>query len=196
MTREADVADFARLFGLLNCLHGPTGGEDDIRIVETNDFMELQQIDHICLQAAQRLLNLPGSGVLISAIDLCHQEDLLPVTIAERLPHPDLADAAVIIPAIIHEGDTVIDCGAKQTDAPNGILLFPDVVTAHADRRNPFACAAKLAINHVRRLRSASSYGRRGALRARSRNRSRGHNGGRLDRKSTRLTSSHLGISY
>src|SRR5882757_380877 len=108
----------------MNCLDGPAGPKNDIRIVETNDFMKLQQIDHIRLQAAQRLLNLPGSGVLISAIDLCHQEDLLPVTIAEGLAHPDLADTAVVIPAVIHEGDTAIDRAAQQLDALVWVLLF------------------------------------------------------------------------
>src|SRR5579872_5423623 len=135
VTGEANVANLARSFGFLNCLDGPAGGEDNIRIVETNDFMELQQIDHICLQATQRLLNLSGSGVLISAIDLCHQEDLLPVTIAERLAHPDLADTAVVIPAVIHEADTAIDCAAQQMDALVRILLFSKVVTTNADRR-------------------------------------------------------------
>src|SRR5258708_29288679 len=112
VTCEADEAYFARLLCFLNSLHGPTRGEDNIRIVEANDLMELQEINYVCLQTSQRLLNLSGSRVLIPAIDLCHQQDLLPVTIAERLAHPDLADAAVIIPAVIHEGDTAIDCGA------------------------------------------------------------------------------------
>jgi hypothetical protein len=45
--------------------------------------------------------------------DLCHQKDLLPVAIAESMAHPDLADAAVIVPAVIHEGDAAIDCASK-----------------------------------------------------------------------------------
>src|ERR1700723_3122773 len=110
VTCEANVTDFARLLCLLNSLHGAARGEDDIRIVEANDLMELQEINDIRLQTSQRLLNLPGSAVLIPAIDLCHQQDLLSVTIAECLAHPDLADTAVIIPAVIHECDPAIDC--------------------------------------------------------------------------------------
>jgi hypothetical protein len=116
------------------------------------------------------LLNLSGGGVLVSAIDLCHQEHLLPVTIAERLAHPNLADAAVVIPAVIHEGDTAIDCGSKQADALVGVLLFPDVVAAQADRRNTFARAAELPINHVRGLGTVCGDRRRGVLCARRRN--------------------------
>src|SRR5271169_6377160 len=98
VTCEADVADFAGLFRRLNGLDGPARSEDRVRIVEANDLMELKEVDHVRLQASERLLNLPGSGVLIPSIDLCHQEDFLPVTIAERLAHSDLADAAVVIP--------------------------------------------------------------------------------------------------
>ena len=95
--------------------------------------MKLQKIDHVRLQAYQRLLNLPGGGVLISAVDLCHQKDLLPVTIAKRLAHSDFADTAVVIPAVIHKSDTAINCGAKQADALIGFLMFPDAINAYAN---------------------------------------------------------------
>src|ERR1700733_11037616 len=82
VTCEADVADFTRLFRRLDGLDGPARREDNIRIVKANDLVELKEIDHIRLQTSQRLLNLSGSGVLISAIDLSHQEDFLPVAVA------------------------------------------------------------------------------------------------------------------
>src|ERR1700690_1735661 len=45
MTRESDVADLARLFRLLNSLDGSARCKDHIRIVETNDLVELQEVD-------------------------------------------------------------------------------------------------------------------------------------------------------
>jgi hypothetical protein len=110
---EADLADCAGLLCLLNSLDRATRGEDYIWIVKANDLMELQEINHFGLQTSQRLLNLPGRGVLIPPIDLCHQEYLLSIAIAERLAHPYLTDAAVVIPAVVHEGDTAIDCSTK-----------------------------------------------------------------------------------
>src|ERR1700756_3915252 len=180
VTRETDVADFAGLPGFLNRLHCTARGEDEIRVVEANDLMELQEVDHICLQTSERLLDLTGSGVLIPAIDLCHQKNLLPVTIAESLAHPDLADAVVVIPAVVHEGDAAIDCCAKQADALVRILLFSNVVTAHANYRDLLSCAAKLAINHVRGLRTSTGEERLIALSGRRRQRSCGNDCGRL----------------
>jgi hypothetical protein len=109
--------------------------------------MELQKINYVRLQAAQRLLDLSGGGVLIPAIDLRHQEDLLPVTIAERLAHPDLTDTVVVVPAVIHESDAAIDRGPKQADALIGLLLSPKVIAAYANGGNTFSCAAKFTID-------------------------------------------------
>src|ERR1035441_8491321 len=88
----------------------------------------------------------------------------LPVTIAEGLAHPHLADATVVVPAIIHKGDTAIDCSANQANALIRVLLLSKVVATQADRRNTFARAAKFAIDHVRRLRTAGSGGGLSAL--------------------------------
>ena len=60
------------------------------------------------------------------------------------------------------------------------VLLFPNVVSTRADRRNPFARAAELAIHRVRGLRTAGSKGSLGALCASRGDRSCGSNGGRL----------------
>jgi hypothetical protein len=37
----------------------------------------------------------------------------LPITIAESLAHPDLADTAVVVPAVIHKSDAAIDSCTK-----------------------------------------------------------------------------------
>jgi hypothetical protein len=42
VTCEADVADLARLFGFLNRFDGAARGEDNVRIIEADDLMELQ----------------------------------------------------------------------------------------------------------------------------------------------------------
>ena len=67
------------------------------------------------------------------AVDLGHQEDLLAVAVAERLAHADFAAAAVVVPAVVHEGDAVVDGGADDLDAFLLLLLSADVVAAQAD---------------------------------------------------------------
>src|ERR1700683_4818784 len=58
VTREANVADFARLLCFLNSFYGPALCENKIRSVQANYLMELQEIDRVRLQASQRLFNL------------------------------------------------------------------------------------------------------------------------------------------
>jgi hypothetical protein len=69
---------------------------------------------------------------------------------------------------------------ADQADALLRILLFPDVVAAQADRGNALARAAKLAIDHVWRLRTPRVGSGGCALCAHRRDRSGRSNGGRL----------------
>ena len=59
----------------------------------------LHEIDAIGLQPAQRLVELPRRLRFDAAVDLGHEEDLLAVAVPERLAHPDLALALVVVPA-------------------------------------------------------------------------------------------------
>ena len=65
------------------------------------------------LQARSDCVDLLGGGLLRAAVDLRHQEDLLPVAVAQRLAHAHLALAVVVVPAVVQERDAVVDraCG-------------------------------------------------------------------------------------
>src|SRR4029453_2702850 len=56
-------------------------------------------------------------GFARAAVDLGHQQDLRAVPVAQRLAHAQLAAAVVIVPAVVHERDAVIDRLANDADA-------------------------------------------------------------------------------
>ena len=72
----------------------------------------------------RRLVDLLGGGLFGAAVDLGHQEDLLAVAVAQGLAHADFADAVVIVPAVVHEGDAAVDGGADDLDALRFVYLF------------------------------------------------------------------------
>ena len=95
------------------------------------------------------MVDLPFRFPAGSAVDLGHEEDLVAVAVAQRLPHADLAVAVVIIPAVVHEGDAVIDGGANDLDRFVHAFGVADVVAAHADRRHFHTSAAERPVAHV-----------------------------------------------
>src|SRR6185437_15606336 len=108
--------------------------EDSLGIVHTDHFVKLQQVDMISLKPAKRFVDLICGGLGIAAVDLRHQESLLPIAIAESLAHADLAFSAVVIPAIIEEVDAFVESRSDNADALVLIALIPNVVTAESDR--------------------------------------------------------------
>ena len=44
----------------------------------------------------------------------------LAIAIAQRLAHAKLADAFVVVPAVVHEVDAVVDGSANDAQAPHG----------------------------------------------------------------------------
>ena len=93
----------------------------------------LQQIDTVRLQSLERLVDLFRRGVLRAAVDLCHQEDLLAIPIAERLAHADLAAAVVVVPGVVHEGDAAVDRASDEADRCLIIFRLADVIPAETD---------------------------------------------------------------
>jgi hypothetical protein len=122
--------------------------------------MVLDQVDAVGLQAAERFVQLADCFLLRAAVDLGHQEDLLPIAALQRLPHPELALALVVVPRVVQEVDAVVDRGADDPDA-EGLLdvLQAQVPSAETDRRDPFPRAAEHAVRHIR-----GSGGRHGVL--------------------------------
>src|SRR5664280_2274180 len=93
-------------------------------------------------------------GKAAKAVNLGHQEYFVAVTACQRLTHPHFADAVVVIPAVIHEGDAMIDGAADEL---NGFLLLKrrltDMIAAQPNRRDAFPSAAQCAIDHSVTLR-------------------------------------------
>src|SRR6516164_10378022 len=95
-TNEANFAGFLRSengFEISSCR------KDSIWIGVSNDFVKLKQVDTVGLQAPKRFLELAAGRGFISSVDLCHQESLFAIAVAERLAHTNFALAGVVVPA-------------------------------------------------------------------------------------------------
>ena len=109
------------------------GSEDAVGVFHADDFVELDEVDHVGLEAAEGLFELLVVLVGGAAVDLGHEEDLLAVAVAQGLAHADFGDAVVVVPAVVEEGDAAIDTGVDELDAFGGVVLFAEMVAAHAD---------------------------------------------------------------
>src|SRR6266576_1511680 len=90
--------------------------------------MELHQINVIRLQPLQGFVDLTGGGIIGAAVNLGHEEDFLPVAISQSLSHADFASAAIIIPAVVHEGDPTVDGAADNRYTLPFVSLLADVI--------------------------------------------------------------------
>ena len=70
--------------------------------------MELEEIDSVCLQAAQRLVDLACSGGFGPPIDLGHKKRFLPITVTQRVARADLTLATVVVLAVVQKIDSFI----------------------------------------------------------------------------------------
>ncbi len=160
---ESDVAEFAGLLGGESGFHGSAGYEDAVGVFHADDLVELDEVDHVGLESAEGLFELAvecGGG---AAVDFGHEEDLGAVAVAECLAHADFADAVVVVPAVVHEGDAVVDGFVDECDAVGGVGLTTDVVSAETDGGDLFSGGSEIAVDHVGRL-GAGDGGRGGRL--------------------------------
>ena len=109
--------------------------------------MDLDQIEMTGLEPLQALIDLlpgdqPGVGV-----DLGHQEDLLAVAVAQCLAHQHLGVAARVVPAIVHEGDAIVDRGADDLNRLRA-LRPSDVRPADPDRAHALARSSQRPVFH------------------------------------------------
>ena len=74
MSGEPDVANLAGLFGVQKRFQRPAFREEAVGVLHPDDFMALQQIDMVSLQALQRFVQLPGGRLFGAAVHLGHQE--------------------------------------------------------------------------------------------------------------------------
>src|SRR4029450_13241887 len=87
------------------------------------------------------------------AVELSHQEDTLAIAVAQRVAHPPLALAVMVVPAVVHEGAAAIDRRADDADALRRILRHADMEAAQAQRRYALARLAELTVGHVAGVR-------------------------------------------
>jgi len=108
-----------------------------VGIILKNDAVNLPEIEVVGLQPPQRLLELPHRSPGIAAVraDLGHQEHAV-ATILDRLPHPHLALAVVILPRVVEERDAGIDRGVHDLDGFAFGADLADVVPAERQRRD------------------------------------------------------------
>src|SRR5580704_17877380 len=111
---ESDVANLAGFLGLQNGFRGSALSKYAIGVIEANDFMMLHQIDVVCLKAFQTGFDLLLGNLFSAAINLCHEKNLLTISIFQGLSHPDFTLAFVIVPTVIHKCNAAIDSGTDQ----------------------------------------------------------------------------------
>ena len=75
-----------------------------------------RSIVSVCSRCSDSSICLVG-GRFGPAVDLGHQEHFLAVAVPQGLAHADLALAVVVVPAVVHEVDAVVDGGADDPDA-------------------------------------------------------------------------------
>ena len=97
--------------------------------------MELEQIDSVSLQAAERLVDLGRGGCLCAPIDLGHEKRLLPIAVAQRVAHADFTLAAVVAPAVVEKIDSFIETRSHDANTLLGIRLVPKMVATEPDEQ-------------------------------------------------------------
>src|SRR5438128_795363 len=76
------------------------------------------------------------------------KRNLLAITVTQRPPHADFAGAAIIIPAVVHEGESPIDRAADNRYTLRFVSLFADVIPTQADGRDFLSSPPQSALGH------------------------------------------------
>src|ERR1041385_4234724 len=100
-------------------------------------------------KSLEALINLRSGGAFGLAVNLGHEENLLPVTILEGFAHPFLAASAIVVPTVVHEGQATVH---GRSNDPATLLLagnLADVRAAKPHRRDLFPCFPKCSVDHV-----------------------------------------------
>src|ERR1017187_65274 len=133
MAGKTDVADLSGLPGIHHGFDRAPGGKDSVRVFQSDDLMQLHQINSIRLQPLQGFINLPRGRRLGAAVALGHEKYFLAVAVTQGLPHANFAGPAIVIPAVVHEGDPLINGLPDNGYALHLVSLFADVKTTQAD---------------------------------------------------------------
>src|SRR5438132_3376004 len=134
--RESNVADLPGLLGLEHGLLRAALSEDPVRVLQADDLMVLHQIHVIGLQALERFVDLPGGSLFRTAVDLGHEENFLPVPLAQGLAHANLASPVMVVPGVVQDGDAMSDRARDDTNALLLVIGPANGVPALADQRH------------------------------------------------------------
>jgi hypothetical protein len=87
---------------------------------------------------------------LRTPVDFGYDERFLPIAVLQRLSHPDLARAVVVVPTVVEEIDPAIESLVDDAGAQPIVDMWePQVPPTDTDRGYAFACSAKDSIRHV-----------------------------------------------
>ena len=150
MSCESDEADLALLPGQIGRLDSAVAREDHLRVFLVHDFVELPQIDHIGPQAAQAVLQMFHGGLFVAAVVLCHEEDLLSITVCKGLAHELFGPAVVVFPGVVQERNAHIDGLSDQPDRLAVVSDSADVASSQPKHGDLQACAAQGTRGNIR----------------------------------------------
>ena len=146
---EADVTELPRFARLDERRIGAVVIENAVRILVAENLVVLDQVNAVGLEATEGLFDLPSGFFFRTAVDLGHQEYLVPVAVAERFAHPGFAGAVIVVPAVIHEVDAALNRVANDADAQLFIhVLEAKVPASQANRGYPLSRAAEDSVRH------------------------------------------------
>src|SRR5258705_3409649 len=123
--------------------------KDTVRIFEPENFMMLHEVDMVDIQTSQGFIQLPGSFLLRTSVNLCHKKRALTITIAKCFAHACLTCAFIVIPAVVHEVDALIYGCTNNANSQRFINMFQaEMPPSNSNSRHLFSGAAECAINH------------------------------------------------
>src|SRR2546429_163706 len=141
VARETDEANLACLLRLQDGLHPSTFGKNAIRVGVANHFVELEQIEPVSLESAQRLVNLTRGGGFGAPVDLGHEKRFLTIAVAQRVAHADFTLAAIVVPAVVEKIDSLIEARSDNTNAFLWIRLIAKMIATEPKERDFFFAA-------------------------------------------------------
>ena len=83
---EADVAELAGGFGGHGGVDGAVFGEDAVGVFKAEDLVELDEVNHVGVEAAERLFELLVVVLGGAGVELGHEEGFLTVAVLKALP--------------------------------------------------------------------------------------------------------------
>src|SRR5712691_2737049 len=120
-----------------------------MRVFVTENLMVLDEINVFYTEALERFIELPCGLSPRPAINLRHEECFLPIAVAERLAHANLAGTFIVIPAVIQKVDTTVYRCAHNSDRKRLINVLETKMPApHSNSRDFLASASERSIDH------------------------------------------------